>query len=207
MQTAKDEWPEAPRSYFSGKYGPCGLGRAPALQKTVNRSPGDAPFLENMVPRSLGRAPALQTTVNRSPGDAPFLENMVPRSLGRAPALQTTVNRSPGDAPDAQKTVDCGPGDARRACGGVSGCRHQRRHFQAGGAFACSREGRMQKNHLRPYCPGLDGQIFGGCIKKPRICHDFFKKSGSRGPAGAIFHEPHPSSDACAASLTRWSSA
>ena len=156
---------------------PCSPGRSPGLQTTVNRRPGDAPFLENMTECSPGRAPTLQKTVHRSPGDATFLETMVTRSLGRAPALQATVNRSLGDAPDVQKTVDCGPGDGQCACGAVCGCRHQRRRFRAGGAFACSREGKMQMNHLRPHCPRLDGQISGGFIKKPQICHDFFKKA------------------------------
>ena len=151
-------------------------GRALGLQKAVHRSLGDAPFLENMAERSPGRAPTLQKSVNRSPGDAPFLGNMAACGLGRAPPLQTTVNRSLGDAPDVQKAVDCGPGDGQCACGAVCGCRHQRRRFRAGGAFACSREGKMQKNHLRPHCPRLDGQISGGFIKKPQICHDFFKK-------------------------------
>ena len=118
-----------------------------------------AGFLENRAARSPGRAPPLQTTVNRCPGDAPDVQKTVDCGPGRAPRLQTTVNRSPGDAPDVQKTVDCGPADARPACGGASGSHLQRRHFQAGGADACTREGRMQKNHLRAHCPGLEGRF------------------------------------------------
>jgi hypothetical protein len=159
---ANAEWPNGRRHRGAGfleNRAARSPGRAPPLQTTVNRCPGDAPDVQKTVDCGPGRAPTLQTTVNRSPGDAPDVQKTVDCGPGRAPRLQTTVNRSPGDAPDVQKTVDCGPADARPACGGASGSHHQRRHFQAGGADACTREGRMQKNHLRAHCPGLEGRF------------------------------------------------